>query len=313
MSTAVDSTADGRPVGTAVGSTAGGHTVSTAEDSTADGRPVGTAVGSTAGPAGPNPSTMVRVRARFAKLGKVRWTSHRDVARMWERALRRAGLPVAYSGGFSPHPLLSFGLALPTGCESTAEYVDVVLDPDRSRTGGDTWWTADPGEEPEDWATRMAAGFPAHLTPLLPGGVDVIAARSVTAGTPSLQQAVTSCTWRIDVPGDPAPLVVAVETALAAGSLLVSRERKGRTEVDDLRPSLLAMRVVPDAAAERATLTVETATRPRGVRPAEIASVLGASFGTACRTHQWIERDGSQEEPVVTRPALGVEMLGCAS
>ena len=47
---------------------------------------------------------------------------------MWERALRRSGLPVAWSEGFSPRPLLSFGLALPTGGESLAEYLDVRLD-----------------------------------------------------------------------------------------------------------------------------------------------------------------------------------------
>ena len=57
----------------------------------------------------------IKVRFRFTKLGKIRFTSHRDVARMWERALRRSLLPVALSQGFSPHPLLSFGLALPDG------------------------------------------------------------------------------------------------------------------------------------------------------------------------------------------------------
>ncbi len=70
----------------------------------------------------------VKVRFRFTKLGKIRFTSHRDVARMWERALRRSLLPVALSQGFSPHPLLSFGLALPTGCESLGEYLDVRLE-----------------------------------------------------------------------------------------------------------------------------------------------------------------------------------------
>ena len=58
------------------------------------------------------------VRLRYAKVGKVRWTSHRDAARIWERALRRAGLAVAYTEGFSPRPRLHFGLALPTGYES---------------------------------------------------------------------------------------------------------------------------------------------------------------------------------------------------
>ena len=78
----------------------------------------------------------VRVRFRFVKLGKIRFTSQRDVARMWERALRRAGLPLAYTAGFSPRPQLSFGLALPTGCESLAEYLDVDLDDARPETAG---------------------------------------------------------------------------------------------------------------------------------------------------------------------------------
>ena len=79
-----------------------------------------------------------RVRFRFSKTGKIRFTSHRDVARMWERALRRSRLPVALSQGFSPHPLLSFGLALPTGCESLGEYLDARLEETR------------PGELPYD-------------------------------------------------------------------------------------------------------------------------------------------------------------------
>ena len=69
----------------------------------------------------------MRLRVRYAKLGKVRFTSHRDTARIWERALRRVGLRVATSGGFTPRPRVSFGLALPTGAESLAEYLDVEL------------------------------------------------------------------------------------------------------------------------------------------------------------------------------------------
>lgn len=75
----------------------------------------------------------MRVRIRFSKTGKIRWTSHRDIARVSERVIRRAGLPVAYSQGFSPHPKLHFGLALSTGHESLAEFVDIDLD-DASRT-----------------------------------------------------------------------------------------------------------------------------------------------------------------------------------
>ena len=71
----------------------------------------------------------MRLRVRFTKLGKVRYTSHRDVARIWERAIRRVGLPVVYTEGFSPRPKVSFGLALPTGYESVGEYLDISVHP----------------------------------------------------------------------------------------------------------------------------------------------------------------------------------------
>ena len=57
----------------------------------------------------------MKIRFRFAKVGKIRWTCHRDLARMWERAFRRTQLPLAYSAGFAPRPKVSFGLALSTG------------------------------------------------------------------------------------------------------------------------------------------------------------------------------------------------------
>ena len=63
----------------------------------------------------------MKLRVRATKVGKVRFTSHRDAARLWERAMRRANLPVAATEGFTPRPKLSFGLALPTGAESIAE------------------------------------------------------------------------------------------------------------------------------------------------------------------------------------------------
>jgi len=248
---------------------------------------------------------VTRVRLRFVKLGRVRWTSHRDVARMWERALRRAGLPLAYTGGFSPRPQLSFGLALPTGCESSAEYLDVAL-------------RADVDVE----------ALPAALDPLLPEGVDVSAAAAVEAGAPSLQEEVTSCSWEIEVPGvDEEVLGAAVDRVLAAPCLPVRRERKGRLQEDDLRPAVLGLRVLPAGtvvgrgAAPGAfagsgpwsRLGAELSTRPRGVRPSELAEVLGLELGLARRTCQWIERSGSRREPLAAVAASPDPVLGRAS
>jgi radical SAM-linked protein len=221
----------------------------------------------------------VKVRVRFTKIGRVRWTSHRDVARMWERGLRRARVPVAYTAGFTPRPQLSFGLALPTGCESIAEYLDMTLDA-----------PVDPAE--------LAQVIGAQL----PVGVDVVAAGVIVPGTTSLQEDVSSCTWEIRVPAMVAgDLDAAVRRVLDADSLPLQRERKGRHVVDDLRPSVLSLSCARSDA-DGALLLAELGTRPRGVRPSELAGALGIELGLARRTCQWIERDGSRWEPLRADP-----------
>jgi radical SAM-linked protein len=245
-------------------------------------------------------------RFRFAKLGKVRWISQRDVARIWERALRRARLPVSYTGGFSPRPELSFGLALPTGCESTAEYVDVSLD---GRIEAD-----------------LVAG---RVSCMLPKGIDVLACAEPQSDLGSLQKEVSSCTWEISVPARaPEDLRELSARVMAAPSLMIERERKGRLATDDLRPSLLALDVLEsketyqpyeardssrarrvridddDHEGSGPTLVAELGTRPRGVRPSELARVMGIELGLARRTRQWIDRDGSKFEPLELRAAV---------
>ena len=121
----------------------------------------------------------MKLRVRFQKLGKIRWISHRDIARCVERAVRRADLPVAYSEGFSKRPRISFGLALPTGAESLAEYLDIDFaanDVDVAEVG-----------------SALSAG--------LPVGIDVTNTAVLPQGADSLQEAVTSCRWEIGIFG----------------------------------------------------------------------------------------------------------------
>jgi radical SAM-linked protein len=253
----------------------------------------------------------MRIRFRFAKLGKIRFTSQRDVARMWERALRRAGLPLDYTKGFSPRPQLSFGLALPTGCESWAEYVDVVLNGPRAEAAG-----------------IEVDALPERLTSLLPAGIEVEAVAPADRHAGSLQQLVTSCSWTMTFTGvTRAELGSQVAALLAASSVPIERERKGKQEHDDLRPSVRALTVSDESGP--VGVTAELATQPRGVRPIELVRGLiavsggsgdgGCSAGIgvnrtqgvpvldrACRTQQWIERDGIREEPLaVSGAAMG--------
>jgi len=230
-----------------------------------------------------------RLRLRFTKLGKIRFTSHRDVARMWERALRRGGVHVALSQGFNPRPLLSFGLALPTGAESLAEYLDVAL----GRPLGD------------DDAAELGI-LCDRLSHCLPEGIDVVGAGLLESGVGSLQQEVTSCSWELEVLCvTAAELARRVERLLGAPSVSVQRERKGRLSDDDLRPSVQSLgwaepREGHDPRGPSWRLRADLATVPRGVRPRELVEALGADLvlARARRTQQWIEHDGARREPL---------------
>ena len=257
----------------------------------------------------------MRIRFRYSKLGKIRFTSQRDVARMWERAIRRAHLPIAYTEGFSPRPQLSFGLALPTGAESLSEYLDMALDPMR---------VAEDGVDLDS--------LPAELTVLLPEGLDIEEAVEVERSKVSLQQMVTSCSWTMRVVGvSHDELAEQASLLLAADTVPIMRERKGREEMDDLRPSVLALAVadasdnlVIDPSGRTVGLVAELSTQPRGVRPTELmrgliavsggssarsidgAPTEGASsripvLDRVCRTQQWIECDGLRQEPLLGR------------
>lgn len=227
----------------------------------------------------------MRLRIRFAKTGKVRWTSHRDVARMWERALRRVRVPVVYTEGFSPRPRVSFGLALPTGHESVAEYLDVDVAGDGGPDGSDG---------------LDVPGLPGLLTEALPDGVDVLAAAVLEGRVPSLQEEVTSCTWEVEVVGvAPSAMADMIEAALGASELPVTRERKGRPVTDDIRPAITSLGLLERRQAGT-LLGAELATHPRGVRPVELLQALGPDLeaGLVRRTHQWIERGGARWEPL---------------
>ena len=143
--------------------------------------------------ANPAPPTVVRVRIRFAKRGRLRFLSHRDVARSFERAIRRAGVPVAHSHGFNPHPRLSWVGAAPTGAASEAEYVEIGLTRPM---------------EPEPLVAALDAA--------LPPGIDVLAA--AIGEPPPLAERIDASRWTIELPGvAPAQLRAALDK-IAAGN-----------------------------------------------------------------------------------------------
>lgn len=232
----------------------------------------------------------MRIRVKFTKTGKIRWTSHRDVARMWERAFRRTDLPLAYSVGFSPRPKVSFGLALSTGHESVSEYLDLELDSGRV----------------EGLAVEA---LPARLTAALPNGIDVVEVAVIDERRDSLQHEVTSSTFEMTVAGAGLQeLHHLVTVALAAEAIVITRTRKGTAVQDDVRPAILSVDVLDEVEGDDGRTCVrfhaELATQPRGLRPAELLTALSPPERPleevrVRRTHQWISReDGARTEPL---------------
>src|SRR6266511_1445501 len=118
------------------------------------------------------------VRIRFTKRGKVRFISHRDVARAFERAFRIEQLPLAFTQGFAPRPKVSFGLALSVGHESDAEYLDVQL----------------VDEVPLDSLAQ-------RISDALPDGIEVSGTAALADRAPALQEAITAVAYRVTVTG----------------------------------------------------------------------------------------------------------------
>lgn len=225
----------------------------------------------------------MRLRIRYSKKGKVRFISHRDVARIWERALRRVGVSVAYSQGFSPRPKLSFGLALSTGHESEAEFLDLEL-----------------SDEDGDWTAVRGVDLAARLTAALPVGLDVVAVAPVEKGD-SLQQAVTSCTWAIEVDDvDREYMDAWVAGVLSREEIVVERERKGKPVVEDLRPHVLALDVT-GTTETGIRLSADLGTQPRALRPTELLAAVDPPLTarTVCRMNQWMSQGDGREEPLM--------------
>ncbi|GAA1123106.1 TIGR03936 family radical SAM-associated protein [Nocardiopsis composta] len=150
-----------------------------------------------------------RIRVRYRKRGRMRFASHRDIARVLERAVRRAGVPVAYSAGFSPRPKISYAGVAPTGVASEAEYFEMVL--------------AEPAG-----VGQVRIGLDAAL----PEGLDV--AEVVQAGTGGLADRLEASEWRVELPGvAPDDAEQAAAAFLAAGGVEVERlTKKGRRRFD---------------------------------------------------------------------------------
>lgn len=193
-----------------------------------------------------------KLRVRYAKRGRLRFTSHRDFSRALERAVRRARLPIAYSSGFSPHPRISYANASPTGALSEAEYFELSLID-----------TVDPRE------VRVA------LDGALPDGLDIVDVVVARGGT--LADRLEASRWEVRLPQVEAAVAVdAVARFMASEVIEVERMTKRGLRTFDCRAAAVAMSVRDNAGDTGPCAILELVVRhgTPAVRPDDILAGL---------------------------------------
>ncbi|HEU4511996.1 MAG TPA: TIGR03936 family radical SAM-associated protein [Nocardioidaceae bacterium] len=206
-----------------------------------------------------------RLRIRYAKRGRLRFTSHRDFSRAFERAVFRARIPMAYSSGFNPHPRISYAGAAPTGSASEAEYLEIALAQ-----------VVDP------------ADVHAALDEALPDGLDLL--EVVVSRGGALADRLEASHWRLTLHGVPGEKAAdAVQRFLATDEVLVQRMTKKGLRTFSCRDAVVSLtsRVDEVSGEECAILDVVLRHGTPSVRPDDILAglreVAGLDAGVAPR------------------------------
>lgn len=192
----------------------------------------------------------MRARITFTKQGALRYTGHLDLHRLWERAMRRADLPLSYSQGFHPQPKISIAAALPLGFSSLGEVLDVRFN--------------------EELATEEII---ARLAGSLPKDIQITQVESVDERAPALQTQVLSAEYQVHLtePVTGSLLKRAIEEIKSATTL--PRERRGKFY--DLRPLIELLDMETDANGKHSIFMTLTAREGATGRPEEVLNTLG--------------------------------------
>jgi radical SAM-linked protein len=198
-----------------------------------------------------------RLRIRYAKRGRLRFTSHRDFSRAFERAVFRARIPMAYSSGFNPHPRISYAGASPTGTASEAEYLEIalaeVVDPARAH---------------------------ADMDEALPDGLDVIEVVPSAGG--SLADRLEASWWQLTLDRlTPEQAQEATESLLATEEVLVERMTKKGLRTFDARAAIASLKVAESTSGGSPCAILDVVLRhgSPSVRPDDVLAALSEASG----------------------------------
>ena len=204
-----------------------------------------------------------RLRVTFTRGEEMKYVTHLDMMRFWERALRRAEVPVTHSEGFSPHPQIQLAAPLAVGVTSDCELMDVFLD------------------------ERMTPrAFIDAIAPQVPPSIAVTAAREVGMALPSLQADVRAAEYEVDAPAAAdVDVDAAIASMLAAESIPWQHKREEEVKSYDLRPLVMEVEALEcrDASVRLRMLLRNDSTLGAG-RPEQVALALG--LGMPSRIHR---------------------------
>jgi radical SAM-linked protein len=198
--------------------------------------------------------TQMRMRITFSKGHPLKYISHLDLALTWTRALRRAGVPLAYSQGYNPQAKLQLASGLPLGYTAAAEVMDVILTDSM---------------HPEELI--------ACLEPALPKGLSIADAEEVPLKSPSLQSALRQAVYRVAVETSLSEEVLnqSVARLMTSDQLEQQRVRKGRVETFDLRPLVDDVRLEAKTDGQALFVMRLSAGQHGNVRPDAVLTALG--------------------------------------
>ncbi|MFQ5614333.1 MAG: TIGR03936 family radical SAM-associated protein [Anaerolineae bacterium] len=200
------------------------------------------------------PPGLFRLRLTFSKGPQVKYISHLDLVRAWERAFRRAGLPLAYSKGFNPQARVQLASGLPLGYTGSAELMDILITEPMS---------------PDAVLQRVRK--------TLPSGLELLRVEPVEAKSPALQHKLRQAEYRATVETDCPPDEIRrrIEALLAAGEVLQTRIRRKREETFDLRPLLHGLRLEATQPGEVVLWMRLSAGQFGNLRPDTVLEALG--------------------------------------
>lgn len=191
----------------------------------------------------------MRIRITFVKQGALRYTGHLDLHKLWERAARRAALPLAYSQGFHPQPKMNMAAALPLGFSSRCEVMDMKLE-----------------------HAISLDDLPTRLNETLPSGLQVVGVQQVDERAPALQTQVEAAEYEVTLTESISGSDLERRIESVIESKAIPRERRGK--MYDLRPLIVELSLLSDEKIFMRLVAREGATG----RPEEVLDVLGIAF-----------------------------------